>query len=539
MRTVLALARGDFLERVRRYGFLVTLGITVWAARAALPPRGSDYVTVRIGQHRALYNSAGVGSMVALLTGVFLTLIGFYLVKGAVERDRRTGVGEILGATRMTRVTYVLAKWLSNATVLMVIAGVMLVVAGAMQIVLGEDRRLDPVALATPFVLLTLPAMLMVAAVAVVFEMIPGLRRGLGSIAWFFLFVFGLATGVPEAGGHRPIGDPVGMRIVLPSLEQACARQYPDYVPGVGGVAVGINVSKGARSVTPFTWTGVRWTPQAVGQRAAWAALALCLALLAVPLFDRFDAGHAVARGRPWWRGRARPAARPGTAAAVPDVEAAPAHAAHPPVAARAPATRGERFAPLLRAEVALMAKGANRWWLLVALTLALLCLFLPLDGVRAVTLPLAAIWPILLWSAMGWSEARFGTDALLFSAPRPLRRQLPAAWLAGVLLAAAVTGTYALRLALAGDAASLLGWLAGVLFVPSFALASGVWTGSGKLFEVAYLVLWYVGPLNHVPGLDYLGVVPGARGAHLAFIAAALALLALAYAGRARQLRG
>jgi hypothetical protein len=46
------------------------------------------------------------------------------------------------------------------------------------------------------------------------------------------------------------------------------------------------------------------------------------------------------------------------------------------------------------------------------------------------------------------------------------------------------------------------------------------------------------VGPLQHVPALDFLGVVPDASAAHVAFLALALALLALGYAGRARQLR-
>ena len=534
MRPVLALARGDFRERVRRYGFLVTLGLTVWAARAALPPRGSDYVTVRIGHHRALYNSAGVGSMVALLTGVFLTLIGFYLVKGAVERDRQSGVGEILGASRLPRPTYVLAKTLSNAAVLMVIAAVMLVVAGAMQLVLGEDRHLDLVALATPFLLLTLPSMLMVAAVAVLFEMFPGLRAGLGNLAWFFLFVAFIGTGAPESRVRLPFGDLVGMQIVLPSLERACARQCPDYRAGDREVEMGISASPAARTVTPFRWSGVRWTPGAVGGRVAWGGVALALALLAARLFDRFDAARALPRHGAWWR-------RPGPATIAFEAPAAVEADRAPRVtpAALEVAPRSERFLPLLRAELTLLGRGAGRWWWLGALTLAVLGLTLPLAGVRAVVLPLAAIWPILLWSAMGWWERRFGADALLFSAPRPLRRQLLASWLAGVLLAVLVTGAGAVRSAVAGDAGGLAGWLAGVLFIPSFALASGVWTGSGKLFEISYLVLWYVGPLNRVPTLDYLGILPAAQDAHLAFLALGPALLALAYAGRARQLRG
>ena len=531
LHVLLAIARADFRERVRRYGFLITLAVAAWGAHGALPPRGAGYTTVSLDGHRALYDSAGAGSIVALITGLFLTLVGFYLVKNAVERDRHTGVGQILAATRMGRLTYIAGKALSNAAVLFAMLGVMLVVAGAMQQVLGEDRHVDLGALASPFVLLAAPAMLVVAAVAVLFEVVPRLRGGLGNVVFFFLWAWGLATAVPESAVRLPIGDVVGMTVVMPSLEQACARAYPDYQAGKGR-AVGINFSPRARAVTPFSYPGVRWTSALLAQRLAWVGIAVLLTGFAAALFDRFDAARAATGRRSRRRGRAPAAGEPAAEAAAPT-------GPHGSVASLAAAPRAERLTPLLHAEMALLLKGQGRWWYAGALGLALVCLFVPLAGVRGVALPLAAIWPLLAWSSLGWRETRHGTAAMLFSAPRPLRRQLLATWLAGVLLALAATGSYGLRVGLAGDLGALSGWLAGVLFIPSFALACGVWTGSGKLFEVAFLALWYVGPLQRIPALDFLGAVPDARTAHATFFALALALLALAYAGRARQLRG
>lgn len=534
LHVLLAIARADFLERVRRYGFLITLAVAAWGAHGALPPRGAGYTTVSLDGHRALYGSAGAGSIVALITGLFLTLVGFYLVKNAVERDRHTGVGPILAATRMGRLTYIAGKVLSNAAVLFAMLGVMLLVAAAMQQVLGEDRRVAPWALAAPFVLLAAPAMLVVSALAVLFEVVPRLRGGLGNVVFFFLWAGGLAAAVPESVVRLPIGDVVGMTVVMPSLEQACARAFPDYQPGRGTTA-GISVSPRARAVTRFAYSGVRWTPAVLARRLAWVAVAALLTVLAAALFDRFDAARAATGRRARRRARAPTADEPATEAIEPPAPSSP----HGSVAALAAAPRAERFAPLLRAELAVLFKGLSRWWYAGALVLAVLCLFVPLAGVRGVVLPLAAIWPLLVWSALGWRELRHGTHALLFSAPRPLRRQLLATWLAGVLLVLAATGTYGLRVALAGDPGALSGWLAGVLFIPSFALACGVWTGGGKLFEVAFLALWYVGPLHQTAALDFLGAAPGAGPAHAAFFALALALLALAYAGRARQLRG
>ncbi len=53
------------------------------------------------------------------------------------------------------------------------------------------------------------------------------------------------------------------------------------------------------------------------------------------------------------------------------------------------------------------------------------------------------------------------------------------------------------------------------------------------------YLVLWYLGPMNQVPALDYLGATDQAvaGGLPLVYLAVTAALIALAFAGRRRRL--
>lgn len=131
------------------------------------------------------------------------------------------------------------------------------------------------------------------------------------------------------------------------------------------------------------------------------------------------------------------------------------------------------RFPGVLAAELRLALKGQPWWWFAAAAGLVIAGLTAPAQGVRQIVLPLAWIWPILVWSPMGNRESRFGTGELLFSAPRPVGRQLPAVWMAGVLVAAAVGGGVAARYLIAGDFAALAAWAAGALFIPSLALAA------------------------------------------------------------------
>jgi hypothetical protein len=74
------------------------------------------------------------------------------------------------------------------------------------------------------------------------------------------------------------------------------------------------------------------------------------------------------------------------------------------------------------------------------------------------------------------------------------------------------------------------------MLFIPSLALMLGVWTGSSKAFEVAYVLLWYLGLLNKVSELDYLGMHTTDNW-QVYFLLSIIFFIA-AIAGRQRQLK-
>ena len=509
------LLRADFLERVRRYSFLFTLALAAWLGWLV----ATGTIGLWIGDARGVYNSAWIGTTMALVINTFLALAGFWVVKSAVERDRRTGVGEILATTPMSKTLYALGKVASNFAVLVAMVGVLMAAALIAQLVAGEEARVDLWALLAPFFFLALPAMAVVAAMAVLFEMIPLLRDGFGNVAWFFVWT---AT-IPIAMQSPNIPDFVGIGPVNKALQQVVAANFGKADRGftLGGIKV-------AQPKT-FHWDGMDWTGEVLAGRLFWIAVAFGVALLAALFFDRFDpARHRLRRER-----------RKAAIVAVPEGDA-PRDAL--PAVHLTPLPAGAlrfRFAATLIAELRLALQGQRWWWYAGAAGLFIAGLATPAPQVRQVVLPLAWIWPILIWSALGNREARFGTSALLFSSARPLGRQLPATWLAGVVLAMTTGGGVALRLLFSGDSAGLGAWLAGALFIPTLALALGVWSGTSKLFEVVYLLLWYIGPMNHVPAMDYLGATKEglAAGMPLVYLGVTTLLAAAAVAGRRRQI--
>src|SRR5690349_8125272 len=164
--------------------------------------------------------------MVSLITTTFLSLAGFYIIKNAVERDRQTGAGEILASTPLSRTAYLLGKFLSNLSVLVSMLVVLAVSAIAMQFLVAEDGVFNAWALLSPFLLLSLPALALTAALAVLFETTRLLRGGLGNVAWFF--VWGMVISLPRAI-HAPYLDPSGVWTVFRSVVPAARAIIPGY----------------------------------------------------------------------------------------------------------------------------------------------------------------------------------------------------------------------------------------------------------------------------------------------------------------------
>jgi len=177
-RVILAVARADFLERVRRYSFLVTLLFAVYLGYAT----AGGQISLQLDEYRGVYTSGWMGTLVALVTACFVSLTGFYIVKNSVERDRSNGVGQILAATPVSKSAYALGKFLSNFAVLASMVVVLALGALAMQFVVAEDPRVDLWALLAPFLFIALPVMAMTAGAALMFEMVPVLRGGVGNV---------------------------------------------------------------------------------------------------------------------------------------------------------------------------------------------------------------------------------------------------------------------------------------------------------------------------------------------------------------------
>lgn len=551
LRVLSHLALADFYERVRRYRFLLILAAVIYMS--VLVNNGSVFFYLMPGDlhslaFRGAFNSAWVGTMTVLVTNSFLGLFAFYLVNDCIERDIRTGVVQIIATTPVRRFTYLVGKWISNFAVLLVLE-LILAVAAAIMVLLKREAALNLGALLMPFLAVALPYMALIAALAVVFETVPWLRGALGNTLYFFMWLFLLTTVL--VGGmllgvlKDPLGtgasvsalsagtktgavmelptlkDPMGFNVFRESLIAGALAAYPNETISLLGVQAGP-----APQFRVFNWDGLAWTPGNAGGQWLWAVLGLGLILLSTVWFAHFD---------PSREGLRRPRGKAGEAK---EGELAVPRKRFPRIALPSISPLVSKLAQVnpflgvLFAELRLLLKGRSWLWWLVIAALNIAILTSPLPIVKQYLMPFTFLWPLAVWSEMGHREHKNSTYQMIFSSSRPVLRQLPAAWLAGVLATATFSIAAVVVFLSNGDLPGLVGWIGAVIFIPSLALTLGVFSSGSRAFEVVYLIWWYLGPLQKAQGVDFT------NGAPQVYLLAAAGLLLLSAYWRGRQVR-
>jgi len=522
LRVLYHLALADFYERARRYSFLLTLAAVI--LMGVLVNNGTLLVDLGSGlatRYRGEFNSAWIGTMTVMVINTFLGLFGFYLVSDCIKRDIRTGVGQIIATTPVSRAAYLIGKWISNFVVLLVLE-LILAAAAVIMVLLQSDTALDLEALLMPFLSIALPNMALTAALAVVFETVPRLRGAVGNAVYFFLWIFSF-TFLALVGKVLPFfQDPIGYNVFSASLTAGASAAFPNET--FSGISIGVAIPNVQYKV--FNWPGLAWTPGIVGGQWLWAVLGLGLILLSALWFARFDPAREGLR-----RVQSQPeSAKEGEPAAPRKKAPRLALPSLSPLVSKL--AQVNPFLGVLFAELRMLLNGRRWWWWAITAGLNFAILSSPLSVVQQYLLPAIWLWPMAIWSEMGNRERKNNTYQMVFSSARPVLRQLPAAWLAGVLATALFGIAGAVVFLSNGDLPGLAGWVGAVIFIPTLALALGVFSSGSRVFEVVYLIWWYIGPFQKLPGLDFMTDSPQV------YLLAAAGLLLLSAYWRGRQVR-
>ncbi len=430
-----------------------------------------------------VYDSTYVGAVISMLSSLFMTLIGFYLVAGSIRRDRERHVLEIVAATPVSRFTFLVGKWLAHTLYLTAVAATSLV-AGLILFLRFGEGPLDLQQFLMPWVLTVPGAMAFTAALAIVFDVTPLLRSRAGWVVWFFTWIFVFMFIPADLSGrsgpnqipHPTSFDPGGGIAFEEMIESMAGEE------GLKDLSIGIMIID-----EPVTRArlGTIGFDQAFNTSQIWTFVWSALLLVSSALLFRFKPSRSPRRAQ----------RRSDAPAAVHD--APPAESGWVPGGVRQPSFAG---AVVAEARLTWLAAGLLKWPFLLA---SVLSIVLPSSGAQVMgAIALILLAPII--AEVAAREQIAGTGSIVLSSPSVPRSVVVWKLAALSLFVAASLAPLLIRAFIRSPQHGMV-LLLGSVGTVMLATGLGALTGGGKFFTGVYVVAWYMA-LQQEAAIDFTG---------------------------------
>ena len=424
--------------RLRRLSTLVTLLAVVALSWMMIsdPANGQTLISVRGA--RVLYTSSALALGSAALATLLLALAGFYLLRGRVAEDLRSGTGSVIGASPNGGALFVVGRWCGGVLYLAALVGAFMATVLLCHAVRG-DGPIEPLVYLQTYALVLGPMILFTASCATLFDAWAPLMGKKGDVLYFFVWVGQMALLPAVTEGHAPAVIPfdfTGTSAVITALGA--------HVDINDSLMLGIaDFDRSKAALTLPTWM---WTASIAGARCLTALLAVIPLLLALPLFHRFSPDRV----------------KPGKARA--------------------------RRSPLADVALTLAASPTA-----IALLLAVQVPALALDtqALAPFTLVCVAYWGILV-SDVATRDGDAALAGMGAAVPGGSAGRYWRQFLAGLVLGLMFTGVAMLHLA-AADPLRAGALLSGVFALAAFASLSGRTSGTSRTFLALFLFGLYV----------------------------------------------
>ena len=305
------LVQTELRLRLRRVSTLVALAAFVVITWALIPDPRHGMTLMAIKDARVLYTTSALAFGSATLASVLLGLGSFYLVRGRVGEDLRSGIGSVIAATAVTNAKFLAARWLGGVLYLLSITAALMCTTMVLHGLRGEGPIQLLVYLQTYGVLLV-PCVFFGVSVALLFDSVPFLMGKAGDVLYFFLWMLQFAA---VAATQTSLTAYFPALFMLDVSGVGIGIMQMQHLLGTTAISVGVSEFNAALPIVALP--SALWSTQIMLMRFACALLASAPVLPAMLLFhryspDRVKVGHARARRSPlaWLNSLLRPLAR-------------------------------------------------------------------------------------------------------------------------------------------------------------------------------------------------------------------------------------
>lgn len=491
----------DFLDRIRSKSILIITLLMMYISYLFFPQNNTSfYYTLNYSCdgffYRGIYNSVWLGWVATIAFISIVTLIGFYFVRNSIKREKELLIGEITASMGAESWIFIFGKAFGNLLFLLLQMVVVILITIIMQFVRGESYYFQPIKLLIPFLILAVPACFIVAVIAIIFDTIPPLANSFGNIAYFFLWA-GLGA---ASFGRKPsfLTDVFGMNATAKIISEQLKYNFKEF-KNIDSLNLGTSGTL-HDNIKTFLMDKANIGANVVWGRLFWIFVGIFLLFLASMFFKR----NFLIRTK--------------VSTKVKNIVKENEYNPEKRV------TLSEIFEnkvysndfSMIKSEFQLIFKTPNLWWYGAIILCSIGVFFAEGESLYKLLIPAIWILPIFIWSKLGTIQRNFNMEDYLLTYKNYRNTQLLNSVIAGIAFTIFLNVSVIIKFALLNNFVGIAYILMGIFFVNSLGMFIGNSTGSSTAFEMIYIILWYVGVLNGLTGLDFLGLTQKAANAYI-----------------------
>ncbi|MDQ1143867.1 hypothetical protein QE429_000694 [Bacillus sp. SORGH_AS 510] len=510
MANYIQIIRLNVTRHIRSSSFLLVIALSIFFSYLCVPSAKAGYEVFYIGGVRGIYNSAWLGGMVAMLSVLLLWLFGFFMLRNKFSEDKQIKVTHLIHTTQFKKLKYLFSHFVANFFVLNIIAITLIISFIIMQEVRGEDRFIHLADYIVPYLLVVLPSISFLSSLTILFDVVAFLKGTFGNIMYFFIWIL---LSVITVSNPNHLWDFFGMHLIMNDMATVAASKYHFIEVSKAG-SFGYYPIEAA--IQTFNWPGITIEENIVITRVIWIILSLIIIFASSSIF------------RPFSKSRKTIVPNEPIKENIPQTKLFDKSVVLTPLSSK---RRGQLF-KLIKAELLIMLKGFSAWWYLILIAGALVPILTSFELTK-IWLPLLMILPLPIWSQMETREKEYSIDAFIKSSCSQLTKWF-SVWIAAFIVSSIISSGALITFMRFGQIKLLIYWIIGLAFMCSLGLTLGNFSKTRRLFEIIYLILWYLGPINSIPYFDFLGL---SNGYPLFYLGCSIVLLILLFIRNKRSI--
>ncbi len=477
--------KGNFLQYIRSYSFLSTIAFSLFIAFNFVPSPDANYVTVSFSGYTGAYNSEWIGFVTAIMASTFLSLCGFFLVNGSIRKDIETRIGHIIGTTRISNISYLFAKILSNFLVLLSILAIIFLTGIFLFFLYGNEYTFNLLSFIKPYLFIAIPSLFVVASLSVILEVIFPTKRMLQYGVFLFLFFAILFSSSIENNAILST-DVFGIQHTTSSVSNQVQETF-----NRENVSLSIGFVSGSRNPQKiFEMNALSFPNWYIISRLLWVSLGVLGALIISFFFQRFNFKESPKKTISFHEESKYKSA---------DFKLGNLDDAN--------VEFSYSLAPLINAEILMLIRKNPSYLWILTLCGFISMIFIPLHIAHLYVLPILWFLQVAVWSDLVTKDKTFRTHFFTNSSYHPLKRLTISRIIAGLSLSICIAIPVLIRYVLQLDITSFINIILGATFIVVTAVFLGAFTKSKKTFEIAFFFLVYCN-INQIEALDYFGAL-------------------------------